>query len=289
VTFQKMIFALEAYWADHGCVILQPYDLEVGAGTFHPATFLRVLGPEPWRVGYVQPSRRPKDARYGENPNRLYRHYQYQVILKPSPDDIQDLYLDSLAAIGIDLTRHDIRFEEDDWQSPTLGATGVGWQVTMDGIEITQFTYFQQVGGFELDPISVELTYGLERLAMAIQGAPDFGAIEWTDGITYGEVHRGEERQHSLYSYSVASVDSLFDCFRAYEREVDLLLEAGLVYPAYEYVLKCSHTFNLLEARGAIAVTERTNYITRIRKLARAVATRYLEQGGDGSHTGTEE
>jgi glycyl-tRNA synthetase alpha chain len=289
VTFQKMIFALERFWADQGCVIVQPYDLEVGAGTFHPATFLRVLGPEPWRVGYVQPSRRPKDARYGENPNRLYRHYQYQVILKPSPDDIQDTYLASLAAIGIDLAAHDIRFEEDDWQSPTLGASGVGWQVTMDGTEITQFTYFQQVGGYDLNPISVELTYGLERLAMAIQGAPDFGAIEWTDGITYGEVHRDEERQHSLYSYSVASIEGLLDSFRAHEREVGLLLEHGLVYPAYEYVLKCSHTFNLLEARGAIGVAERTNYIARIRKLARGVATRYIDQLNDGSGTGSEE
>lgn len=289
MTFQKMIFALERFWADQGCVIVQPYDLEVGAGTFHPATFLRVLGPEPWRVGYVQPSRRPKDARYGENPNRLYRHYQYQVILKPSPDDVQNTYLASLAAIGIDLATHDIRFEEDDWQSPTLGASGVGWQVTMDGTEITQFTYFQQVGGYDLSPISVELTYGLERLAMAIQGAPDFGAIEWTDGITYGEVHRDEERQHSLYSYSVASIEGLLDSFRAHEREVGLLLEQGLVYPAYEYVLKCSHTFNLLEARGAIGVAERTNYIARIRKLARGVATRYIEQLNDGSGTGSEE
>ncbi len=297
MTFQQVIFALEQFWAQRGCVIEQPYDLEVGAGTMCPATFLRVLGPEPWRVGYVQPSRRADDGRYGENPYRLYRHFQYQVILKPSPDDIQALYLDSLRALGFEPKEHDIRFMEDDWESPTLGASGVGWQVWLDGLEITQFTYFQQAGGIELAPISVELTYGLERITMAIQGVDHFKDIVWGgDGVTYGDIYQMSEAEWSRYNYQAADVEMVSRTFDMCEREAQRLLElsrpskeAGedeppavvsksCVVPAYEMVLKCSNAFNVLDARGALSVRERANYIGRVRNLARQVARAYLAQ-----------
>lgn len=273
-----MIFALERYWADQGCIILQPYDMEVGAGTMHPATFLRVLGPEPWKAAYVQPSRRPTDGRYGENPNRLQHYYQYQVILKPSPDDIQELYLASLPAIGIDPAKHDIRFVEDDWESPTLGAWGLGWEVWLDGMEITQFTYFQQCGGLDLKPVSVELTYGLERLAMYLQGVDNVFDLEWVDGVTYGDVFHQNEVEQSRYNFEQADTGLLFELFDRFEAEAERVVQAGLVLPAYDYVLKCSHTFNLLDARGAISVTERTKYIARVRRLARECASAYVAQ-----------
>jgi len=278
MTFQELIFALEKFWADRGCVISQPYDCEVGAGTMCPDTFLRVLGPEPWNVAYVQPSRRPADGRYGENPHRLYRHYQYQVILKPSPDEVQAIYLDSLRALGLDPRAHDIRFLEDDWESPTLGASGIGWQVWMDGQEITQFTYFQTAGGVELSPVSTELTYGLERLAMDIQRVNHFKDIQWSDGVTYGEIHAIAENQHSRYNFEVADVPALLRWFESFELEAGRLLDAELVAPAYDLVLKCSHTFNLLHARGALGVAERTSYIERVRRLARRCAQTYLAQ-----------
>ena len=278
MTFQELIFALERFWADRGCVIEQPYDLEVGAGTMHPATFLRALGPEPWRVGYVQPSRRPADGRYGENPYRLYRHYQYQVVLKPSPEDVQAVYLDSLRRLAIEPRDHDIRFMEDDWESPTLGASGVGWQVWLDGLEITQFTYFQQAGGIELSPVSVELTYGLERIAMALQKVDHFKDIVWTEGVTYGEMHSAAEREWSQYSYELADVQMLLKHFDSYEDEARRLVGAGNVRVAYEYTLKCSHTFNVLDARGALSVRERTGFINRVRALARKCAQTYLKQ-----------
>ncbi|REJ33248.1 MAG: glycine--tRNA ligase subunit alpha [Bacillota bacterium] len=278
MNFQEMIFALERYWADQGCIILQPYDMEVGAGTMHPATFLRVLGPEPWKAAYVQPSRRPTDGRYGENPNRLQHYYQYQVILKPSPDDIQELYLASLPAIGIDPAKHDIRFVEDDWESPTLGAWGLGWEVWLDGMEITQFTYFQQCGGLDLKPVSVELTYGLERLAMYLQGVDNVFDLEWVDGVTYGDVFHQNEVEQSRYNFEQADTGLLFELFDRFEAEAERVVQAGLVLPAYDYVLKCSHTFNLLDARGAISVTERTKYIARVRRLARECASAYVAQ-----------
>jgi len=278
LNFQELIFALDRFWADQGCIIQQPYDIEKGAGTMNPATFFRVLGPEPWRVAYVEPSRRPTDGRYGENPNRLQYYYQYQVILKPSPDDVIDVYLDSLRWLGIDPRQHDIRFVEDNWESPTLGAWGLGWEVWLDGMEITQFTYFQQCGGYDLRPISAEITYGLERIATMLQGVESVFDIEWADGISYGEIHHRGEVEHSSYNFEVADTTLLFNLFEGYEREADQVLRADLVLPAYEYVLKCSHTFNLLDARGAISVTERTGYIARIRNLARACARRYLTQ-----------
>ena len=278
MNFQELIFALDRFWADQGCIIQQPYDIEKGAGTMNPATFFRVLGPEPWRVAYVEPSRRPTDGRYGENPNRLQYYYQYQVILKPSPDDVIDVYLDSLRWLGIDPRQHDIRFVEDNWESPTLGAWGLGWEVWLDGMEITQFTYFQQCGGYDLRPISAEITYGLERIATMLQGVESVFDIEWADGISYGEIHHRGEVEHSSYNFEVADTTLLFNLFEGYEREADQVLRADLVLPAYEYVLKCSHTFNLLDARGAISVTERTGYIARIRNLARACARRYLTQ-----------
>ncbi len=278
MTFQEIILRLQKYWADYGCLLLQPYDIEVGAGTFHPATFLRVLGPNPWNVAFVQPSRRPKDGRYGENPNRWQHYYQYQVVLKPSPEDVQDIYLASLQALDIDLRRHDVRFVEDDWESPTLGAWGLGWEVWLDGLEITQFTYFQQVGGIDLNPISAELTYGLERIAMYIQGVEDFQDIRWVEGVTYADVHLQEEIEHCRYNFEEASVEMLFELFSLCEKEADRLVETGLVYPGYEQVLKCSHLFNLLEARGALSVTERTGYIARVRNLARKVARTYVKQ-----------
>jgi glycyl-tRNA synthetase alpha chain len=259
-------------------VLQQPYDIEVGAGTFHPATLLRVLGPEPWQVAYVEPSRRPTDGRYGENPNRLQHYYQYQVILKPSPIDVQDVYLKSLKALGIDPMAHDIRFVEDDWESPTLGASGLGWEVWLDGMEITQFTYFQQAASIELHPISVELTYGLERIAMYLQEVDNVFNLKWNDSITYGDVHHQAEVEHSTYNFEQADVKMLLALFDMYEAECQRILSASLVLPAYEYCLKCSHTFNLLDARGAISVTERTGYIARVRNLARGCGEAYLEQ-----------
>ena len=278
MNFQEVILALERFWADRGCVIQQPYDLEVGAGTFNPATLLRVLGPEPWKVAYVEPSRRPTDGRYGENPNRLQHYYQYQVILKPSPLDVQDIYLESLKSLGIDPLDHDIRFVEDDWESPTLGASGLGWEVWLDGMEITQFTYFQQAGGVTLDPISVELTYGLERIAMYLQEKDNVFDLIWVDNVTYGDVHHRGEVEFSIYNFEEANVDMLFKLFDMYEEEAKQLLKKELVWPAYDYCLKCSHVFNLLDARGAISVAERTNYIARVRNLARMVAHGYVAQ-----------
>jgi glycyl-tRNA synthetase alpha chain len=278
LTFQEIILALEKFWANQNCIIQQPYDIEVGAGTMNPATFLRAIGPEPWNVAYVEPSRRPTDGRYGENPNRLQHYYQYQVIMKPSPDNIQELYLDSLKSLGIDPSQHDIRFVEDDWESPTLGAWGLGWEVWLDGMEITQFTYFQQVGGIDVKPVAVEITYGIERLAMYIQKVNSVYDIEWVNGITYGDVHHQGEVDHSHYNFEVADVEMLFKLFEMYEKEALRVIEKGFVLPAYDYVLKCSHTFNLLDARGAISVTERTSYIGRVRSLARICAQAYLEQ-----------
>ena len=278
MNFQELIMALEKYWADNGCLIQQPYDLEVGAGTFNPATLLRTLGPEPWSVAYVEPSRRPTDGRYGENPNRLGHYYQYQVIIKPSPIDIQDMYLMSLKALGLDPLDHDIRFVEDDWESPTLGASGLGWEVWLDGMEITQFTYFQQAGSIRLDPISVEITYGLERISMYLQEKENVFDLMWNDRLTYGDVHKKGEWELSVYNFEMADVDMLVKMFGMQERESIKLSEKGLVLPAYDYCLKCSHTFNILDARGAISVTERTHYIDRIRNLARLAAKNYLVQ-----------
>jgi glycyl-tRNA synthetase alpha chain len=278
VTFQDLLLALQRYWADHGCVIEQPYDLEVGAGTMHPATFLRVLGPEPWNVGYVQASRRPTDGRYGENPNRLQRHHQFQVILKPSPADVQDLYLGSLRAIGIDLLRHDIRFVEDDWESPALGAWGLGWQVDLDGMEITQFTYFQQAGGIDLSPISAEITYGLERIAMYLANVDSVYDLAWAPGVSYGQLHHQEEVEFSRFNFDVADPAVHARFFDAYEAEARRLLRHELILPAYDYGLKCSHLFNVLDARGAISVTERTSYLGRLRAITRGVAEGYLRQ-----------
>jgi len=296
VTFQDIILALRNFWASRDCVIEQPYDVEVGAGTMCPATFLRVLGPEPWRVAYVQPSRRADDGRYGENPYRFYRHYQYQVILKPSPDDIQAVYLDSLRALGFEPKHHDIRFMEDDWEAPTLGASGVGWQVWLDGLEITQFTYFQQAGGIELSPVSVELTYGLERLAMAIQGVQHFKDIAWGANVRYGDLYQTAEAEWSRYNYEAADVEMVKRVFEMCEAEAQRLVELSrptgqqaegegpavltrsCILPAYEMTLKCSHAFNLLDARGALSVRERASYIGRVRHLARQVARAYLAQ-----------
>jgi len=281
LTFQEMILALQKYWADYGCVVLQPYDTEVGAGTFHPATTLRSLGPDPWKTAYVQPSRRPTDGRYGENPNRLQHYYQFQVILKPSPDDVLDLYFDSLRAIGIEPREHDMRLVEDDWESPTLGAWGLGWEVWLNGMEVTQFTYFQQVGGFECRPVPAEITYGLERLAMYIQGVDSVYNLVWArDGqgneFTYGDVFLENERQYSGYNFEIADVDMLLESFNLYEKECVRTLDAGLVLPAYDFVLKCSHLFNLLDARGAISVTERQGYILRVRDLAKRCCEEYM-------------
>ncbi|MGQ9511781.1 glycine--tRNA ligase subunit alpha [Thermodesulfitimonas sp.] len=278
MNFQELILTLDHFWAKQGCIIQQPYDIEKGAGTMNPATFFRVLGPEPWRVAYVEPSRRPTDGRYGENPNRLQHYYQYQVILKPSPDDVIEVYLASLRSLGIDPLQHDIRFVEDNWESPTLGAWGLGWEVWLDGMEITQFTYFQQCGGYDLHPVSAEITYGLERIAIFLQGVESVFDIVWTDGITYGDIHHRGEVEHSRYNFEVADTDFLFASLEAFEKEARRVLEAQLVLPAYDYVLKCSHTFNLLDARGAISMTERTAFIHRIRALARACARAYLSQ-----------
>ena len=271
---------LQQYWADYGCVIWQPYDIEKGAGTFNPATFLRALGPEPWKCAYVEPSRRPTDGRYGENPNRLQHYYQFQVVIKPSPDNSQDIYLNSLRFLGIDLVKHDVRFVEDDWESPTLGATGLGWEVWLDGMEVTQFTYFQQVGGIELEPITVELTYGLERIAMFIQKKESVFDLEWVEGYTYGDVHKQDEVQFSTYNFKVADTAMLFQIFEMYEKECQRLIKEDLVLPAYDYVLKCSHAFNMLDARGAIGVTQRTGYIARVRNLAKRCAESYVKMRG---------
>jgi len=278
MNFQDVILALNQFWAKKGCVLAQPYDMEVGAGTFHPTTLLKALGPEPWDVAYVQPSRRPTDGRYGENPNRLQHYYQYQVILKPSPLDVQKQYLDSLKVLGIDPLDHDIRFVEDDWESPTLGASGLGWEVWLDGMEITQFTYFQICGSIELNPIPVELTYGLERIAMYLQGVDSVFDLRWNNRVTYGDVHHQQEVEQSTYNFEKADVSMLLELFKRYEAEANRCVGEDLVLPVYEYCLKCSHAFNLLDARGAISVTERTGYIARIRNLARAGAEAYLKQ-----------
>jgi len=276
-TFQHIILQLEQFWDRQGCALLQPYDMEVGAGTFHTATFLRAIGPEPWNAAYVQPSRRPKDGRYGENPNRLQHYYQYQVALKPSPANIQDLYLESLVALGIDPKLHDIRFVEDDWESPTLGAWGLGWEVWLDGMEVTQFTYFQEVGGLVCKPVLGEITYGLERLAMYLQGKASVFELEWAPGVSYGDVYHQNEVEQSRYNFELSNSDMLFRHFGEYEAEAKRLIEAQCVLPAYEMVMKCSHAFNLLDARGAISVTERAAYIGRVRALARAVAQAYYD------------
>jgi len=294
-SFQGLILTLETYWAGQGCVILQPYDMEVGAGTFHPATTLRALGSKPWRAAYVQPSRRPKDGRYGENPNRLQHYYQYQVILKPSPDDLQDLYLDSLRAIGVDMTLHDVRFVEDDWESPTLGAWGLGWECWCDGMEVSQFTYFQQVAGFECAPVSGELTYGLERLAMYVQGVEsvydlNFNGREGEERVTYGEVFKQAEEEYSRFNFEYADPAILFQHFKDAEAECRALIERGakdgrhiLALPAYDQCIKASHAFNLLDARGVISVTERQSYILRVRELAKACGAAWLKTAGGGA------
>jgi glycyl-tRNA synthetase alpha chain len=273
--FQDIILRLSNYWAKQGCVLLQPYDMEVGAGTFHTATFLRALGPEPWNAAYVQPSRRPKDGRYGENPNRLQHYYQYQVVLKPSPPDIQDLYLGSLRELGIDPTRNDIRFVEDDWESPTLGAWGLGWEVWLNGMEVTQFTYFQEVGSLQCKPVLGEITYGIERLAMYLQGVDSIYDITWVSGVSYGDVYHQNEVEQSKYNFEHSNVPMLFEHFNVYEAEAKRLIGEELALPGYEMVMRCSHTFNLLDARGAISVTERAAYIGRVRALARLVAQAY--------------
>ena len=278
LTFQEIISRLSEFWSRQGCIIQQPYDIEKGAGTMHPATFFRVLGPEPWNVGYVEPVRRPTDGRYGENPNRLFHYYQYQVILKPSPLEVQDIYLDSLRAIGIEPAKHDVRFVEDNWESPTLGAWGVGWEVWAEGLEITQFTYFQECGGQSLKPVSCELTYGLERIAMFIQKVKSVYDIQWTEGIKYGDVHLQSEKENCQYNFDEADIEAVTLLFGIYEKEALQLIKKGLAWPAYDYALKCSHAFNILDSRGALGVTDRMAHILRVRKLARACAKLYLEQ-----------
>ena len=277
LTFQQIILRLSEYWGGQGCALLQPYDMEVGAGTSHTATFLRSIGPEPWKAAYVQPSRRPKDGRYGDNPNRMQHYYQFQVVLKPAPADILELYLGSLSALGFDLATNDVRFVEDDWENPTLGAWGLGWEVWMNGMEVTQFTYFQQVGGIDCKPLTGEITYGLERLAMYLQDKERVFDLVWTDGLTYGDVYHQNEVEQSAYNFEYSDVEFLQDAFDAHERQAGLLMEKQLALPAYEQVLKAAHTFNLLDARGAISVTERAAYIGRIRNLAKGVAQGYLD------------
>ncbi|MFJ6411515.1 MULTISPECIES: glycine--tRNA ligase subunit alpha [Terribacillus] len=278
MNIQNMILTLQKHWSDQGCLLMQAYDVEKGAGTMSPMTLLRSLGPEPWNVAYVEPSRRPADGRYGENPNRLYQHHQFQVIMKPSPDNIQELYLESLRKLGIDPLKHDIRFVEDNWENPTLGAAGLGWEVWLDGMEITQFTYFQQIGGLEAKPVSVEITYGLERLASYIQDKENVFELEWTDGVTVADIFKQPEFEHSTYTFKESDTDMLFQLFDMYEKEAKRIMDEGLVFPAYDYVLKCSHTFNLLDAKGAISVTERTGYIGRVRNLARSIAKSYVAE-----------
>lgn len=278
LTFQELILNLSKFWSDYGCIIQQPYDIEKGASTMNPATFLRSLGPEPWNTAMVEPCRRPTDARYGENPNRLGHYFQYQVILKPSPDNAQELYLKSLEAMGIDLSQHDVRFVEDNWESPTLGAAGVGWEVWLDGMEITQFTYFQQVGGLEIKPVALELTYGLERIAMYLQNVNSVYDVMWNKELKYGEIYLQNEIEQSKYNFEVSCADRLFKLFDMYQEEVESCVENKLVLPAYDYVLKCSHTFNLLDARGVISKDERINFINRVRRMAAMVAKLYVEQ-----------
>ena len=278
LTFQELVLNLSKYWSDYGCIIQQPYDIEKGASTMNPATFLRSLGPEPWHTAMIEPCRRPTDSRYGENPNRLGHYYQYQVILKPSPEDAQEVYLRSLEAMGIDLTKHDVRFVEDNWESPTLGAAGVGWEVWLDGMEITQFTYFQQVGGVEVKPVALELTYGLERIAMYLQNVDSVYDVMWNDKLKYGEIFLQNEIEMSKYNFEYSNSERLFKLFDIFKEEAEDCMAAKLVLPAYDYVLKCSHTFNLLYARGVIGKDERMNFINRIRKLASAVARLYVEQ-----------
>jgi len=282
--FQDIIATLNSYWASAGCVVLQPYDMEVGAGTFHPATLLRALGPEPWKAAYVQPSRRPTDGRYGENPNRLQHYYQYQVVIKPSPQDVQAMYLESLEKFGLNLLEHDIRFVEDDWESPTLGAWGLGWEVWLDGMEITQFTYFQQAGSIDLKPITAEITYGLERIAMYLQKVDSVYDIAWNKDVSYGQIFHQAEKEFSAFNFEEANVSDLTVAFDNYEREALKLVAKDLILPGYDYCLKCSHTFNLLDARKAISVAERTRYIGRIRNIARQVAQRYVEQRAAMGH-----
>lgn len=278
VNFQEIIMRLENFWAQQGCVIQQPYDIEVGAGTMNPATTLRVLGPEPWRVAYVEPSRRPTDGRYGENPNRLQHYYQYQVIIQPAPDNIQEMYIESLKVLGIDPAEHDIRFVEDDWENPTTGAWGLGWEVWLDGMEVTQFTYFQVVGGLTMDPVAAEVTYGLERLSQYIQDVNNVFDLEWADGVLYGDIFKEPEYEHSKYSFEESNQEMLLKFFEEYEKEATRLIADGLVHPAYDYVLKCSHAFNLLDARGAVSVTERAGYLARIRNMARSIARAFVAE-----------
>lgn len=278
MNLQEMILKLQGYWAVQDCIIYQPYDLEVGAGTMSPATFLKALGPEPWNVAYVQPCRRPTDGRYGQNPNRVQHYYQYQVVLKPSPDNVQEIYLGSLEALGIDLLKHDVRFVEDDWESPTLGAWGLGWEVWLDGMEITQFTYFQQVGGIDVKPVSAEITYGIERLATFIQGVDSIFDLKWVGDVTYGDVFMQNEVEFSKFNFEASDANTLFTLFDLYETEAKRLMESGLILPGYDFVLKCSHAFNLLDARGAISVSERTRFIGRVRALARMAAQGYLAE-----------
>ena len=278
LSMQDIILTLQQFWAKQGCMLMQSYDTEKGAGTMSPYTFLRAIGPEPWNVAYVEPSRRPADGRYGENPNRLYQHHQFQVIMKPSPDNIQELYLDSLRALGIDPLEHDIRFVEDNWENPSMGCAGVGWEVWLDGMEITQFTYFQQVGGLEVRPVAVEVTYGLERLSSYIQDVNSVFELEWADGVKYGDIFKEPEFEHSKYSFEESNQEMLFELFDTYEKEAKKQIENGLVHPAYDYILECSHTFNLLDARGAVSVTERAGYLSRIRNMARMVARAFVAE-----------
>lgn len=278
LAMQDIILTLQQFWARQGCMLMQAYDTEKGAGTMSPYTFLRAIGPEPWNVAYVEPSRRPADGRYGENPNRLYQHHQFQVIMKPSPENIQELYLDSLRALGIDPLEHDIRFVEDNWENPSMGCAGVGWEVWLDGMEITQFTYFQQVGGLEVKPVAVEVTYGLERLSSYIQDVNSVFELEWADGVRYGDIFKEPEYEHSKYSFEESDQEMLLTLFDTYEAEAKKQIEKGLVHPAYDYILKCSHTFNLLDARGAVSVTERAGYLSRIRNMARSVARAFVAE-----------
>ncbi|ALV21205.1 MULTISPECIES: glycine--tRNA ligase subunit alpha [Carnobacterium] len=278
LTFQEIILTLQNYWSDKGCLLMQSYDTEKGAGTMSPYTFLRAIGPEPWNAAYVEPSRRPADGRYGENPNRLFQHHQFQVVMKPSPENIQELYLESLVLLGIDPLKHDIRFVEDNWENPSMGCAGLGWEVWLDGMEITQFTYFQQVGGLDCYPVTSEITYGLERLASYIQEVDSVYDIEWTKGVKYGEIFIQPEYEHSTYAFENSNQEMLLMLFDEYEKEATIQIEAGLVHPAYDYVLKCSHTFNLLDARGAVSVTERAGYLARIRKMARAIARAFVAE-----------
>ncbi|KAF0334532.1 glycine--tRNA ligase subunit alpha [Pediococcus acidilactici] len=278
LSVQEIILTLQKYWADQGCMLMEAYDTEKGAGTMSPYTFLRAIGPEPWNAAYVEPSRRPADGRYGENPNRLYQHHQFQVVMKPSPENIQELYLGSLKALGIDPLEHDIRFVEDNWENPSMGCAGVGWEVWLDGMEVTQFTYFQQVGGLEVHPVTSEVTYGLERLSSYIQDVESVFDLEWGNGVSYGDIFKEPEYEHSKYSFEESNQAMLETIFNDFEAEANRLIEKGLVHPAYDYILKCSHTFNLLDARGTVSVTERAGFLSRIRNMARKVARAFVEE-----------